>query len=621
MAEYNESQINSNETERISAEQQRIENEAKRQTKETEREAREATRQSNESTRISEYNTFMAEAHNAEDERIANEEGRVQAEASRVTAEQDRVTRINDIEATVNDVVDTITPMASDLSSSISEELINNSVTSFKAGTSNVTGIDLTDRMEQSIVSLDNIEGKTEFVENITDPTQRLNNTRIKLLYTLDENDQVNYFNNSTITYSSDNTTHTFSDGNLKIVSTGGSWCYVTVAIENLNPGCVYRLYVDNVVTTKGASAIDADSKLRGKALSLDYIANVNKPVDSSNEYVFKAINDTVDFYFYCSLDVSGQGDVTYQGITLRKVKEYTYADITLRSLPNGIKDEIKDGKLIKRVESYTLNGSEDWVLADNSKTNTISFACPLSNAAPVNKEVISLNSNKYKSSSDTELYSEDVVGLAIGGLNSSQLLFRVDRGLNSVEKLKYHLANEEKDIIIEYPIQPEVYDIDLSIVCAPDDIVYINTNRNISCSHQVQLSTKSQVEETQRQIVNNNKSIWRKFKELTDVEMKLENNGYIKLPTAFGGLILQWGTTSFSASGSTRDAWKDIAYPIPFKTRVYHHSATLYSTAWINCGTTGSGLTTLRLWAVSLESGSVLGTEPLYFTWFAIGK
>lgn len=80
MAEYNESQINSNETERISAEQQRINNEAQRQTKETEREAREATRQSNESTRISK-----------EAERLAEEVNRVEAEASRVTAEQGRV--------------------------------------------------------------------------------------------------------------------------------------------------------------------------------------------------------------------------------------------------------------------------------------------------------------------------------------------------------------------------------------------------------------------------------------------------------------------------------------------------------------------------------------------------
>ena len=80
MAEYNESQINSNETERISAERERINNEAKRQTKETEREAREATRQSNESTRISK-----------EAERLAEEVNRQEAEVSRVTAENSRV--------------------------------------------------------------------------------------------------------------------------------------------------------------------------------------------------------------------------------------------------------------------------------------------------------------------------------------------------------------------------------------------------------------------------------------------------------------------------------------------------------------------------------------------------
>ena len=80
MAEYNESQINSNETERISAEQERIENEAKRQTNETEREARETTRQSNETTRISK-----------EAERLAEEVNRVEAETSRVNAEQGRV--------------------------------------------------------------------------------------------------------------------------------------------------------------------------------------------------------------------------------------------------------------------------------------------------------------------------------------------------------------------------------------------------------------------------------------------------------------------------------------------------------------------------------------------------
>ena len=43
----------------------------------------------------------------------------------------------------------------------ISEELINENVTSFKVGTSNVTNVDLSNQMEQSLVTLNNIEGRS----------------------------------------------------------------------------------------------------------------------------------------------------------------------------------------------------------------------------------------------------------------------------------------------------------------------------------------------------------------------------------------------------------------------------------------------------------------------------
>lgn len=552
-----------------------------------------------------ELNEGIEEVHNA----VSAVDGKI------ATAEANMSNAVN----MLNDAIDKITPMMSDLSSSISEELTNNSVTSFKAGTSNVTGIDLTDRMEQSIVSLDNIEGKTEVVDNITDPTYKLYNTCIKLLYTLDENDTTNYFEDNCIIRGYSDAIYTRDGNNIRITTTSSGWKCIDVEVYGLEPGCVYRLYVDDVQIIRGGSAISMDSDMNGYLLSNSFANHSTRPNFNSNELVVKARNDKLKFYFYVNLGEDSQGDVFYNGISLRKVKEYSPMDITLRSLPNGIKDEIKDGKLIKRVESYRLNGSEDWVLADNSKTNTVSFACSLSNAVPVNKEVISLNSNKYKSSSDAELYNEDVLGLAIGGLNANQLLFRVDRGLNSVEKLKHHLAAEEKDIIIEYSIQPEVYDIDLSIVCDPDDIVYINTNQNISCSHQVQLSTKSQVEETQKQIAKSNKSIWQKLKDLTDAEMQLRNNGYIKLPTAFGGLKLQWGLERITSDGVARDANKMINYPIEFTQRVFFHHSNCYNSSWLTTNCTGEELTSMRLCVVNIDD-SALPQADYWVTWFAIG-
>ena len=79
MAEYNESQINSNETERISAEQQRINNEARRRAEETEREAKETARQIKETEREAKEST-----------RQSNERARISEEANRQEAENIR---------------------------------------------------------------------------------------------------------------------------------------------------------------------------------------------------------------------------------------------------------------------------------------------------------------------------------------------------------------------------------------------------------------------------------------------------------------------------------------------------------------------------------------------------
>ena len=93
MAEYNESQINSNETERISAEQQRINNEARRRAEETEREAKETARQIKETEREAKEST-----------RQSNERARISEEANRQEAENIRA----EFYEGVNDRLDTI---------------------------------------------------------------------------------------------------------------------------------------------------------------------------------------------------------------------------------------------------------------------------------------------------------------------------------------------------------------------------------------------------------------------------------------------------------------------------------------------------------------------------------
>ena len=454
---------------------------------------------------------------------------------------------------------------------SVSDELINENVTSFKPGTSNVTGVDLTNQMEQSIVTLNGIEGKTEVINNIIDPTQRIKNTQIKLLYTLDEKDTTNYFNNKNITSSFGDTTCTLDGNNIRVTTSSNGWRCVDVEVYGLEPGCVYRLGVDEVVVRSGGTAISVDSKMNSHLLSNVFANHSTRPNFNSNGLVLKAKNNKLKFYFYVNLGEDSQGDVSYNGITLRKVKEYTCADLTLRSLPNGVKDEIKNNKFIKRIISYTLNGTESWIFADGSKPRTNSFSCPLPNAVPVDKMKISLNSNKYKMATDEEVYLQDIVGLAIGGASSKELVFRVDKGIDSVDRLKSHLSQNEKDITIEYEIEEEVYDINLSVTCPPGETIFIDTNDNLTFSHQVQLNTKAQVEEIQNETQQIKKSIWQKIKELTtkikeltDVEMKLENNGYIKLPTAFGGLILQWG--SFHVTGANNINWfgQNVTFPKP---------------------------------------------------------
>lgn len=444
MAEYNESQINTNETERISAEQQRIQNEAKRQTAETEREAREVTRQSNESTRISEYNTFMADAQseynsfitnaeNAEDERIANEQSRVQAEASRVNAENNRGIRLGELE---NEVA----PLVSDLSSSISEELINENVTSFKVGTSNVTNVDLSNQMEQSLVDVTYIKGKT-----------------------VKENSKV------------DSVKVVFDSGEKELYSLQGEF------FDEYKNGKLHKMI--KKITPKDFEVIHMHSGL---------------------EHNWNNSSGTYAFYF----NYAGGDCIDESALMCNILDAISYSDLT---------DGTRTGIFLSKEWSWIGIRVDDNIIGVSNSDN---------------------ESQKF-------------------------------------EKAKTWFFNS--NIEIHYLVNETITDESITIFANPNEEINVVSGTPTTIKHIVQLNTKSQVEETQKQIMKSNKSIWQKLKELIDVEFNIGQNGYIKLPTILGGLLIQWGRTSIEF---TNEQYKAIIvkYPIPFKEDIYFQTCNMFN-------------------------------------------
>ena len=65
-------------------------------------------------------------------------------------------------------------------------------------------------------------------------------------------------------------------------------------------------------------------------------------------------------------------------------------------------------------------------------------------------------------------------------------------------------------------------------------------------------------------------KNINIKIKELTDLKISIGENGYIKFPTAFGGLSMQWGFIEATGDGSSTSAEQTFDLSIPINTMCY---------------------------------------------------
>lgn len=483
------------------------------------------------------------------------------------------------------------------------------------------------DGMMSSLVTLNNVEGLSSIETNNANQKFLVNNI-IHDICTIDVG-STNYFDDITSTEIMGNALYDIINKSITITGDNSQgWSGVTFNLDNLTEGKRYCLFCDSVTVNSGGSGIEI---IGGEMNSLTACYLTNFPTQSANNIVFTARANTIGVNLFCSA-ISGntvtQGSVTYENVQIYEVKEIIVPDIQLNSLPNGVKDEIKDGVLIKRtgyIPLNTLKWKESSTNADYPDSPFKVYTAPLDNIKlhVGDDKIILCNMLECKPQREHTASAADTGSTAISGSpERAEVRIKVSRtGAPDLTSLYAWLANDNVHIVYELA-QPEFIDVSTAIKADKNDTIIINTCKPLDFTYDIQCSTKSQIEEIQKQITKSNKinkSIWQKFKDLIDVEMKLENNGYIKLPTAFGGLKLQWGLERLTANGSSRDATKVVNYPITFTQRVFFHHSNCYNSSWVTTSCTGEGLTVMTLCVVNIDANPLPQTD-FWLTWFAIG-
>ena len=279
--------------------------------------------------------------------------------------------------------------------------------------------------------------------------------------------------------------------------------------------------------------------------------------------------------------------DITYiKGKTVKENSKLNSVKVVfdsgekeLYSLQDRFYDEYKDGKLHKRVKKITPKDFEvihmhsglehNW----NNNSGTYAFYFNFIGGDCIDESALMCNIL------DVINYSDLTNGIGTGVFISkdwSWIGIRVDDNIigassSDIDSQKFEKAKKwffNSNIEIHYLVNEAITNESITILANPNEEINVVSGIPTTIKHTVQLNTKAQVEETQKQIVKSNKSIWQKLKELTDVEMNLEQNGYIKLPTVLGGLILQWG----KVKGAFNDGLfgQDLNLPITFPNCVY---------------------------------------------------
>ena len=444
------------------------------------------------------------------------------------------------------------------------------------------------DGMMSSLVTLNNIEGLSS-VETNDRSQKRLVSTNIGTICTIDINGK-NYAEDIVCLeapYGSEcviDGTNITVRRNTPYTDNITAYAFGSMSIPTLEDGKKYCVFCDDVeISNGGASAIEIQSEHN----TFTFGDNWNSVFLDTRTFNNIFIYDSKSFIMrlHCTVG-SHVGEVTYKNLQIYEVKEMIVPDIRLNSLPNGVKDEIKDGMLIKRTNHVNL-AELTWVPSStNVQYPDSEFNVYYSHSAPnvivdpdaFENELGQILCNNIPSvpiiattSADCSDVTDNKIGIS-GHREWSELRIKVYRtDAPDLASLNTWLTNNNVYAVYELET-PEYIPVDLTIKADKGDTVVINTTKTMDLTYDIQLNTRAQIDVLQETVAHTANEITSELRDsIDDLKYELDydqyGNGYYILP---GGLMIQFGYITLPANLLSSETYDTvIPFPVPFPNQV----------------------------------------------------